>query len=283
MKRSLIPILLILAISISCSAPKWYRDGLTTVFWIYNTQDSLRYELDLGPLISITNWNYRFPESKAVMIDFDYQFFRGAFSKCRLRHIYRKTTYKKYGADSCEIRGGYYRDDFTTVLYDTPVSRLDKFYSDINRRDRYTNLLLFDELRTHTPTSIFDLSGKLIVDFGETGKELQENLQNLFLQPTGSSLYVKAPEDTFCAYAICSYEPSSGLVLLGKSPFIEMTYLLLPCGRTNPAYADTVGIASELSAAYLQQVSEICASFCMDKYSRIIFPVKLKVVKPEET
>ena len=249
----------------------------TFLLWDY-TQDSLRFKLDMGPLVSFTNANYRFPYSKEEMIEFDYQCFKDRYSRSKLRKLYKGVVYERFGADSCTIRGGFYGDRYTTVLYDTPVTRLDKFYMEASHNGKWDNRAAFLLLntKTQTPISFFDENDHRVIIPNEQLDFFSDSLKSFYRIDSGQSLFSVFPNDTIPAYFILQYEKGVGVSALGMYPNTENKYLVYT-GQDDCPYNECSGTVPALSSAYLNRLSFFCDYFCKQPVTRIIFFAPLKI------
>ena len=286
MKILYIPVVICLAIA--CSVQKksndfahvtYERTHDTPMFMLWDwTRDSTRYKLDKGPLVSFTNRNYRFPETKEEMIEFDYHWPYNRRSKCAIRRLYKDVVYEKFGTDSCTVSGGFYGSAFITVLYDTPVSRLDKYYFEAPKLNKSDNRARWHELnnKTAAPTSFFNDKGQLIILSDELNESFERRLEEFYKNDSGLSMYIPFQNDTIPAFFILQYEKGSGIQLLGNAPVQVRNYLL----REESNYVECNSTASSLAEEYLYRLSLLCKSFCTEKVSRIVFVAPLKGRSP---
>lgn len=242
----------------------------TGVSWNY-TKDSLRYELESGPVIRFIDRYYRFPNNLNELYRFDCQTLVPFYTKCQLRRIYKKMSFNRYGTDSCVIRGGYYGEKVTSVIYNTPMSYWSKFYSETKEQSKEDRLLTRTWLLNKYHPSFFDFKGELIV---ENSNEISfESALSLLINSNQDRLLrIKTPVDTSLLRIIYKYTSEEGLTPMGFYPSKSDIVL----NQQGTYSIDKVGTRVEdICSIFLEEVIRLCDKHCDKGVDSIIFQTYL--------
>ena len=237
------------------------------LFWNY-TKDSLRYELEDGPIIRFVDSYYRFPDNLKELFQFDCLALHPYYSKSELRRIYRKMSYTKYGEDSCEIKGGFYGNRVTSVLYNTPLSSWSKIYTNDERNswDRITEMAT---LSAHYHPSFFDRKGVYIFD--SKSEEIFSNRIYSLLERKYDVLKVKTANDTIPLYLFFKFSEEDGLSSIGYYPSPESLLL-----NQEPLQdKDCLSVCSDL----INELGDLCYDYCGDNIGSVIFQSPMVVFR----